>query len=119
MTEFPFGPFCLNTETLKVYRDGADVQMRPRAFNALRVLLTHPGAVVEYETMLREAWEGLHVTPHTVEVTLGEGRQHLGEYGRWIVHRGGCRFILEIPKSDKLVRRGWHFWNQRTRTGCE
>jgi tetratricopeptide (TPR) repeat protein len=26
---------------------------------------------------------------------------------------------LEVPRSDELVRQGWHFWSQRTRTGCE
>ena len=24
-----------------------------------------------------------------------------------------------MPRSDELVRQGWHFWSQRTRTGCE
>ena len=46
-------------------------------------------------------------------------RRHLGEYGRWIVHRPKFGHALEVPRSDELVRQGWHFWSQRTRTGCE
>ncbi len=26
---------------------------------------------------------------------------------------------LEVPKSEDLVRKGWHFWNRRTREGFE
>jgi tetratricopeptide (TPR) repeat protein/DNA-binding winged helix-turn-helix (wHTH) protein len=119
MAEFTFGPFSLSTETSRLVRDGATVPLRPRAFHALRVLLQHVGAVVGYEGLIADAWEGTHVTRHTVDVTLAELRRRLEEYGPWIVHRGKCGYALEVPKSDELVRQGWHYWNQRTRAGCE
>jgi tetratricopeptide (TPR) repeat protein len=28
-------------------------------------------------------------------------------------------YSLEVPASDELVRKGWHFWNRRTREGAE
>jgi tetratricopeptide (TPR) repeat protein len=41
------------------------------------------------------------------------------EYGSWIVSRSKVGYKLEVPKSDELVRKGWHFWNRRTREGFE
>ena len=119
MAEFTFGPFCLNTVASRLTRDGVDVRLRPLAYRALQVLLEHQGAFVDYDAMIVEAWEGTHVSSHTVDVTISDVRRHLGEYGRWIVHRPKFGHALEVPRSDELVRQGWHFWSQRTRTGCE
>ncbi len=119
MAEFTFGPCWLSTDAARLTRDGVDVRLRPRAFHTLRVLLQRSGAFVDYDAMIAEAWEGTHVSRHTIDVTVGEVRRHLGEYGRWIVHRPKFGYALEVPGSDELVRQGWHFWNQRTRTGCE
>ena len=119
MADFTFGPFTLSTDASTLTRDGADVHLRPRAFHALRVLLSHAGTIVDYETIIAQGWEGVHVSRHTVDVTLAEVRRRLGEYGRWIEHRGKFGYALRVPLSDELVRQGWHFWGQRTRTGCE
>jgi DNA-binding winged helix-turn-helix (wHTH) protein/tetratricopeptide (TPR) repeat protein len=119
MADFTFGPFSLSTAASRMTRDGVEVRLRPRAFHTLRVLLHHLGAFVDYDAMIAEAWEGTHVSRHTIDVTVGEVRRHLGEYGRWIVHRPKFGYALEVPRSDDLVRQGWHFWSQRTRTGCE
>jgi DNA-binding winged helix-turn-helix (wHTH) protein/Flp pilus assembly protein TadD len=118
MAEFMFGPFALDTDTSRLTRDGVQVRLRPLAFHTLRVLLHHGGAVVGYDAMMSEAWQGTHVSRHTVDVTVGEVRKVLGEYGRWIVHRPKFGYALEIPRSDDLVRQGWHLWNQRTRASC-
>jgi tetratricopeptide (TPR) repeat protein len=119
MAEYTFGPFVLSTDASRLTRDGVEIRLRPRAFQALRVLLQHPGSCVDYDTMIAEAWEGTHVSRHTVDVTIGDVRRHLGEYNNWLVHRHKFGYMLEVPKSDELVRQGWHFWNQRTRSGCE
>jgi DNA-binding winged helix-turn-helix (wHTH) protein/tetratricopeptide (TPR) repeat protein len=119
MAEFVFGPFSLSTDASTLTRDGVEVPLRPRALHALRVLLNHIGTFVDRDAMMAEAWEGTHVTRHTIDVTVAEVRQRLGEYGRWIVSRQRYGYALIVPSSEPLVRQGWHFWNQRTRTGCE
>jgi DNA-binding winged helix-turn-helix (wHTH) protein/Flp pilus assembly protein TadD len=119
MPEFSFGPFSLITETGRLTRDGVPVKLRPRAFDSLRVLVRHLGAFVDYDTLIAEAWQGTHVSRHTVDVTIADVRRQLGEYSSWIVHRNRFGYTLQIPRSDELVRQGWHFWSQRTRTGCE
>ena len=108
MAEFSFGPFLLSTDASRLTRDGAEVRLRPQVFHALRVLLNHVGTVVNYDAMIAEGWSGTHVSRHTIDVTLAEVRRRLGEYGRWIVHRGKHGYALQVPASDDLVRHGWH-----------
>ena len=119
MAALTFGPFSLDTRASRLMREGSEVRLRPRAFHTLRVLAQRPGEFIDYAGMIAEAWEGTHVSPHTVDVTVGEVRKHLGEYGRWIVHRPKFGYALLVPGSDELVRQGWHYWSQRTRRGCE
>jgi len=118
MPEYVFGPFLLDTAASRLTRDGTVLRLRPLAFHALRVLLQHRGDVVPYDAMIEEAWHGTHVSRHTIDVTVSEVRKQLAEYGRWIVHRPKVGYALEVPRSDELVREGWHFWHQRTRRGC-
>jgi DNA-binding winged helix-turn-helix (wHTH) protein len=115
---FTFGPFSLSTDAARLTRDGREVPLRPRAFHILRVLLQHAGEFVHADVIKAEAWEGAHVSRHTVEVTIAEVRRHLGDHSHWLVHRSKIGYALEVPRSD-AARRGWHFWSQRTRTGYE
>ena len=114
-----FGPFSVDLAAARVVRDGGEVRMRPRAFQVLRVLLRHRGTPVAYDQMIAEAWNGTHVSRHTVDVTVAEVRKCLGEYGCWIRTRPKIGFTLEIPASDELLRIGWHLWGHHTRDAGE
>jgi tetratricopeptide (TPR) repeat protein len=100
-------------------RDGVEIDLRPRAFRALKVLVQNPGRLVDYKQMISEAWDGVQVSKHTVAVTIGEIKQVLGEYGSWINCQPKFGYRLEIPQSELLIRRGWHYWNQYNRLGYE
>jgi DNA-binding winged helix-turn-helix (wHTH) protein/tetratricopeptide (TPR) repeat protein len=117
--EVTFGPFRLDPAESRLLRDGAAVRLRPRAFRVLATLLRHGGRPVGYDQMIAEAWDGTVVSRHTVDVTVGEVRKSLGEYGTWITTRSKVGYQLDLPVSDELVRTGWHFWSQRTREGGE
>jgi tetratricopeptide (TPR) repeat protein/DNA-binding winged helix-turn-helix (wHTH) protein len=119
MTDLTFGPFTVESASSRLLRDGIEVRLRPQAFLALKVLLDHRGRSVSYEQMITEAWKGTFVSRHTVDVTVGEVRKTLGEYGAWITHRPKVGYSLEVPTSEALVRKGWHFWDRRTRQGFE
>jgi tetratricopeptide (TPR) repeat protein len=96
-----------------------EIDLRPRAFRALKVLVQNPGRLVDYKQMISEAWDGVQVSKHTVAVTIGEIKQVLGEYGSWINCQPKFGYRLEIPQSELLIRRGWHYWNQYNRLGYE
>jgi tetratricopeptide (TPR) repeat protein len=69
--------------------------------------------------MIAEAWDGNVISRHTVDVTVGEVKKLFQEFGYWITHRPKLGYRLEVPKSEDLVRKGWHFYNRRTREGFE
>jgi DNA-binding winged helix-turn-helix (wHTH) protein len=111
------GPFTIDVASTRLQRDGVAIELRPRAYRTLRVLIQNPGRLVEYEELIRDAWDGVHVSKHTIAVTIGEIKQVLGEYGSWINCQPRFGYRLEIPQSEVLIRRGWHYWNQYSRQG--
>jgi len=113
------GPFRVNLATHRLFRDGVELDLRPQAFRALKVLIENPGRLVDYKQMIREAWDGFQVSHHTVTVTIGEIKHALGECGCWINCQPKFGYRLEIPQSEGLIRRGWHFCNQYSRLGFE
>lgn len=113
------GPFRINLASTRLHRDGVELELRPRAFRALKVLVQNPGRLVDYKQMITEAWDGVQVSKHTVAVTIAEIKQVLGEYGFWIQCQPKFGYRLEIPQSEVLIRRGWHYWNQYNRVGYE
>jgi tetratricopeptide (TPR) repeat protein len=119
MAELSFGPFSVDLDATRVVRQGTDIRLRPKAFHVLKALVLHSGQCVNYEQMIAEAWDGVSVSRHTVDVTVGELRRSLGEYGSWISHRRELGYCLEVPTSEDLIRRGWHFWSRVTREGFE
>lgn len=114
-----FGPFSLTTEESRLTCDGVEVRLRRREALTLQVLIRHMGEFVHADVIMAEAWEGAHVSRHTVHVTIAELRQHLGEYAGWLVHRSKIGYALDVPGLQDMVRRGWHFWSLRTRGGYE
>jgi DNA-binding winged helix-turn-helix (wHTH) protein len=114
-----FGPFRLELAATRLLRNGAELELRPRAFRALSVLIQNQGRLVDYSRMIREAWDGIQVSHHTITVTVAEIKNALGEYGSWITCRPKFGYCLEIPGTEELIRRGWHFWNQYTGLGFE
>jgi DNA-binding winged helix-turn-helix (wHTH) protein/Flp pilus assembly protein TadD len=117
--QIEFGPFTADPVTFRLCREGEEIELRRQAFQALRVLLDHPGQYVDYDQMIRYAWEGTVVSRHTVAVTVGEVKKALQEFGAWITYRPKLGYRLDVPRSDELIKRGWHFWHHHTREGFE
>jgi len=119
MEQSVFGPFSLDSASNRLLRDGKELELRPQALHALKALIQNSGRHVGYEQMITQAWEGNLVSKHTVAVTINEVKKALGEYGCWIRYRPKLGYRLEVPQSDDLLKRAWHFWNRRTREGFE
>jgi DNA-binding winged helix-turn-helix (wHTH) protein/Flp pilus assembly protein TadD len=117
--QFEFGPFLVDTASSRVLRDGIAMRLRPQAFQVLRTLVQNTGQWISCDRLIAEAWDGHHVSRHTVSVTVGELKNALEEYGDWIACRPKIGYRLESPRSDELIKTGWHFWNRRTREGFE
>ena len=112
--QIAFGPFCFDTEAPRLLRDGMELELRPQALHALRVLVQSSGRCVDYEEMIGEAWHGISVSRHTVAVTVGEVKKALKEYGGWISYHPKLGYRLDVPQSEDLIRNGWHHWQRHT-----
>jgi tetratricopeptide (TPR) repeat protein len=119
MADLTFGPFTIDPTTHRLLRDGQELRLRPQAFQALRTLAAYGGRPVDYDRLIAEAWGGTSVSRHTVDVTIAEVRKILSDCGSWIRRQPRGGYCLLIPKSDTLIRLGWHFLNQRSRDGFE
>ena len=117
--QIEFGPFRMDANSGQLSLGGANLELRPKAFCALRTLIQNNGRYVAYDQMIQDAWGGVFVARHTVAVTIAELKRALGEYGSWITHRPKVGYRLEMPGSEDLIREGWHFWSRATREGLE
>jgi tetratricopeptide (TPR) repeat protein len=109
----------VETAGSRLWRDGVAMKLRPQTFQVLKTLVQNSGQWISCERLIRDAWEGHHVSRHTVSVTVGELKNALEEYGQWIECRPKIGYRLQSPRSDEFIKTGWHFWNRRTREGFE
>jgi DNA-binding winged helix-turn-helix (wHTH) protein len=116
--EFALGRFRINLADSRLLLDGVELELRPQVFRVLKVLIQNHGRLMEYERIMREAWD-VHVSRHTVATTMNELKSVLEVHGVFVVCRPKLGYFLEMPESTDLIRRGWHFWNQYTRAGYE
>jgi DNA-binding winged helix-turn-helix (wHTH) protein len=87
LNQLRFGPFLLDCANAGVFRDGTEVRMRSRVYEAINVLASRIGREVSVAELLKEACKGSVVSRHTVAVTVCEARKALAEYGNGIEYR--------------------------------
>ncbi|MBI4913898.1 MAG: response regulator transcription factor [Acidobacteria bacterium] len=74
------GPFRFDLPALEAFRDGSLVDMTPREFRLLEILITHAGRTHSRNELLSLAWEpDARPTPRTVDVHVANLRKKLGE----------------------------------------
>jgi DNA-binding winged helix-turn-helix (wHTH) protein/Flp pilus assembly protein TadD len=117
--QLAFGPFSIDEGGRRLRRGTAELELRPQAFRALNLLIKNSGRYVHHEQMIREAWDGISVSPNTVAVTIAEVKKVLQEYGSCIRCRPKLGYRLEVPRAEELIKKGWHLWERRTREGLE
>lgn len=67
---FLFGPFRLETAGRTLLRDGVRIALPSRAFDALLVLASHRGEVVDKDTLLRLVWPDAVVEENTLAQSI-------------------------------------------------
>jgi len=77
------GPFTLNRTALMAYKDGESLDLTPKEYRILEVLILHPGHIHGRVELLKSAWEsGGQPTPRTVDAHIGNLRRKLGDENR-------------------------------------
>jgi DNA-binding winged helix-turn-helix (wHTH) protein/tetratricopeptide (TPR) repeat protein len=92
-----FAGFTLDRTAYRLLKDGAPVDLSPKALDLLLLFLTRPGALVTKDDMLKALWPDVAVTDNALTQVVSELRQALGD------DPAAPRFIETVP------RRGYRF----------
>lgn len=104
------GPFLLDVSQKRVLFEDKQIQLTPRLTTIFRILLEHPGEVVERKTLFREAWETDYtIDTRSLDVHMSWLRQAIEENPRrpkYIKTMRGVGYRLDVepvakPRSRK------------------
>ncbi len=115
---FLFGDFELDANGYKLRREGSEVPLQPKVFDAIRYLVEHHDRVVRKEELLEALWPGEHVNETAVPWTISRARKALGQGPDAkdpieTVRGRGYRFTADVtqqqpatpgPASSKVLR---------------
>jgi TolB-like protein/DNA-binding winged helix-turn-helix (wHTH) protein/tetratricopeptide (TPR) repeat protein len=82
---FRFDAFELDTQRRTLRRSGAEVELRPLAFEALAHLVRHAGRVVSKDELIAAVWPGLVVTDDSIARCISDIRRALGDVEQKII----------------------------------
>jgi TolB-like protein/DNA-binding winged helix-turn-helix (wHTH) protein/Flp pilus assembly protein TadD len=93
--KFRFDAFEFDVQRRTLRRSGADVELRPLAFDALGFLLRHAGRVVTKDELIAAIWPGLVVTDDSIARCISDIRRALGDVDQ--------RIIKTVPRRGYTV----------------
>jgi DNA-binding winged helix-turn-helix (wHTH) protein len=91
---YEFGPFCLDPAEHTLLRDGQPIQLRPKVYDLLVVLVENRGRLVDKEQLMSSVWAEQFVEEGNINKNISMLRQALGESD------GGTKFIETVPKMS-------------------
>jgi DNA-binding response OmpR family regulator len=98
------GPFRFNLPRLEATRDGQVLELTPREFRLLEILITHPGRTHSRKELLQLAWEpDARPSARTVDVHIANLRRKLQEDPTkpWVATVGGegYRWVCAVERD--------------------
>jgi DNA-binding winged helix-turn-helix (wHTH) protein len=98
---YQFDRFSLDPGQRRLFAADAPVELNSRYFDALLLLLQHPGTLLSKERFLQEVWRGIPVTDEVLTQCIKTLRRQLGDsatHPRLIetVPKHGYRFIAAV-----------------------
>jgi TolB-like protein/DNA-binding winged helix-turn-helix (wHTH) protein/tetratricopeptide (TPR) repeat protein len=105
---YRFGPFILNLERLCLQEAGADLDLRPKAFDVLRVLVENSGRLVTKDELVKAAWPNVIVNDDALAQCIRDIRKALKDEGDLYIRtvpRRGYEFVAEVTPLRTLHQR--------------
>lgn len=97
---YEFGPFRLDTEEFRLHREGTPIQLKPKVFQLLLLLVRNSGHILTKAELMQEIWPDSFVEEHNLTVSIFALRKALGETDGYAyietVPRRGYRFVAEV-----------------------
>jgi len=107
MSMFSVQGVDLDSDSRRVWRNGAEVRLSNKEFELLQALISRPGQIVTREELMRDVWQTTFWTSaKTIDVHLGWVRRKLGDDTRkpsliTTVRGRGLRFEVQAPVYAK------------------
>ena len=103
--QFAFDEFVLDCASGELRRSGTVVDLRPKLHDLLRYLVERPARLASKEEILTAVWGDVHVSDGSLNRTVAELRQVLGDDPRRprlieTVARRGYRFIAPVVERS-------------------
>lgn len=103
-TQLAFGPFRLEIDNARLWRDDRPVPLQPKALTVLHFLAERAGRLVTKDELLDAGWPGVFVGDAALKVCVREIRRALDDDAAAptyveTVHRRGYRFIAPVRSS--------------------
>lgn len=103
---YRFGSCRLDTDRVRLTRDGADVHVEPQVFALLQLLAERQGTVVRKEDLLDQIWGTRFVSESALTSRIRSARQAVGDDGtaqRVIrtVHGRGYELVAPVAPVDE------------------
>jgi DNA-binding winged helix-turn-helix (wHTH) protein/TolB-like protein/Tfp pilus assembly protein PilF len=100
---YDFGPFRFDPEKQRLLRDGNLVSLKPKAMDALLVLVQNKGKLLEREALMQAVWADSFVEDANLTVAISSLRKALGQNGETAeyietIPRVGYRFVAEVKE---------------------
>src|SRR5688572_15069523 len=98
---YQFDRFSLDAHERRLFAGEVQVELNSRYFDALLLLLQHPGMLLSKERFLQEVWRGIPVTDEVLTQCVKTLRRQLGDSAtqpRLIetIPKHGYRFIAAV-----------------------
>jgi DNA-binding winged helix-turn-helix (wHTH) protein/predicted ATPase len=106
--EITFGQFRLDLTNECLWQGSRAIALRPKAFAVLKLLVEHPGQLVNKQQVLDSVWPGTFVGDAVLKDSIRQLREALSDDAAFptyieTAHRRGYRFIakLSLPVLEK------------------
>jgi transcriptional regulator HilA, main transcriptional regulator of SPI1 len=134
VSRYQFDRFSLDPIERRLYAGEALVELNSRYFDALLLLLRHPGTLLSKERFLQEVWRGIPVTDEVLTQCIKTLRRQLGDSATRphlieTIPKHGYRFIAAVSRvadsdaapggknlasaSQAVATSGAHDWDWR------
>jgi DNA-binding winged helix-turn-helix (wHTH) protein len=98
---YEFGPYRLDVAECRLVRGGNEINLRPKLFDLLVVLVEHHGQMLTKDELIQAVWPGLAIEENNLSVSINSLRRALKD-DSYIetVSRRGYRFVAEVKVSS-------------------
>jgi adenylate cyclase len=103
---YRFGPFVLNLDRMCLQRGETDLELRPKAFDVLRHLVSQAGRVVSKDELVSVVWPNVIVNDDALAQCVRDIRKALGDENEAYIRTVPKRGYMFVADAEPLAAIG-------------